>query len=183
MTVVRDHDVPAWEAEVFEAVNDLPDQLWPAVWVPMQLGSFGGSIGATALTFAVTRDRRVALAAAIGSQAAFWSAKGVKALVDRGRPAAFFTDAHVRETARGVGYVSGHAAVAFSLAAALAPSMPRRWRPIAVAGASYVGVARLYAGAHLPLDVVGGAGLGVLTGTLARWATGLGGAGLPATVR
>jgi hypothetical protein len=33
--------------------------------------------------------------------------------------------------------------------------------------------------AHLPLDVVGGAGLGVLCGTLSRWAFGLGGEGLP----
>jgi membrane-associated phospholipid phosphatase len=39
----------------------------------------------------------------------------------------------------------------------------------------------VYAGAHLPLDVVGGAGLGLLLGTLSRWALGLGGEGLPAT--
>jgi undecaprenyl-diphosphatase len=42
-----------------------------------------------------------------------------------------------------------------------------------------VGFARIYSGAHLPLDVVGGAGLGLLSGTLARWALGLGGEGLP----
>jgi membrane-associated phospholipid phosphatase len=44
-------------------------------------------------------------------------------------------------------------------------------------------VARMYSGAHLPLDVVGGAGLGLLTGTPWRWALGLGGEGLPVHVR
>ena len=89
----------------------------------------------------------------------------------------------LRENASGVGYVSGHAAVAFALATVLAPSLPRAWRPVAFAVASAVALARLYSGAHLPLDAVGGAGLGVLSGTLLRWAFGLGGEGLPVHVR
>ena len=32
--------LPQWEANVFEAVNDLPDWIWPVLWIPMQLGSF-----------------------------------------------------------------------------------------------------------------------------------------------
>jgi membrane-associated phospholipid phosphatase len=42
-----------------------------------------------------------------------------------------------------------------------------------------VAFGRVYAGVHLPLDVVGGAGLGLLCGTFARWGFGLGGEGLP----
>jgi membrane-associated phospholipid phosphatase len=42
-----------------------------------------------------------------------------------------------------------------------------------------VGFGRIYGGVHLPLDVVGGAGIGLLFGTLTRWALGLGGEGLP----
>ena len=102
---------------------------------------------------------------------AWWSGKGVKELVARGRPGVFLPDARLREKATGLGYVSGHSAVAFSLVAVLAPvDCPGPWRPVAVGAASFVALARLYAGAHLPLDVVGGAGLGVLAGTLARWA-------------
>jgi undecaprenyl-diphosphatase len=145
----------------------------------MQLGSVPGSLAVVVGTFAVTRNRRLTLAAFAGSQVAFWSAKLVKATVARGRPALLINEFTLRENASGLGYVSGHAAVAFALAAVLAPSLPRRWRPVAIGLASIVALARVYSGAHLPLDSVGGAGLGVLAGTLARWALGLGGAGLP----
>jgi membrane-associated phospholipid phosphatase len=181
--VVRTHGVPRWEDDVFRAINGLPGAIWPIVWGPMQLGSLVGSLVVVALTYAVSRNGRLALAALVASQAAFWSAKIVKVWVDRGRPGAFYADAHIREHAGGVGYVSGHTAVAFALAAVLAPSLPPRWRPVALGVAVLIAFARVYAGAHLPLDVVGGAGLGLLCGTLSRWAFGLGGEGLPARVR
>jgi undecaprenyl-diphosphatase len=38
--------------------------------------------------------------------------------------------------------------------------------------ASLTGLSRIYYGAHLPLDVVGGAGLGIACGALALLATG-----------
>ena len=40
-----DH-VSELEARAFAAINRLPDPAWPAVWVPMQLGSLVGSLGA-----------------------------------------------------------------------------------------------------------------------------------------
>ena len=58
-------------------------------------------------------------------------------------------------------------------------ALPRRWQPVAWLIAAVVAIARVYAGVHLPLDVVGGAGLGLLLGTFSRWAFGLGGEGLP----
>jgi glycosyltransferase 2 family protein len=103
----------------------------------------------------------------------------VKSFVDRARPEALLPGVHVRQHATGLGYLSGHTAVAFSLAAVIVPSVPRPWRPVVIVVACIVGFARVYAGAHLPLDVIGGAGLGLLCGTLARWALGLGGEGLP----
>jgi undecaprenyl-diphosphatase len=183
VVVVRDHGVPRWEDDLFQAVNGLPGAIWPIVWGPMQLGSLVGSLAVIAVIYGLSRDVRLTLAALVASQAAWWSAKIVKRSVDRGRPSAFYADAHIREHAGGVGYVSGHTAVAFAFAAVVAPSLPRRWQPVVVAVALLIAFARVYAGAHLPLDVVGGAGLGVLCGTLSRWAFGLGGEGLPARVR
>ncbi len=175
--------VPRWEERVFRGINDLPDAVWPVAWVPMQLGSLAGSVLVASLTAALARDRRLAIALFGASQAAWWTGKAVKVLAARGRPAALLSDVRLREAARGLGYVSGHAAVAFALASAVAPSAPRRWRPAAFGVATVVGAARVYAGAHLPIDVIGGAGLGVLSGTWGRWLLGLGGAGVPAAGR
>jgi membrane-associated phospholipid phosphatase len=177
------HGVPGWEHELFEWVNAGPDALWSVIWGPMLLGSLAGSLVVVVVTFVVTRQRRLTLAALTASQFGFWSAKVIKRAVARGRPAALLPNVKVRAKASGVGYASGHAAVAFALATVLAPSVRRAWRPIAFALASAAAVARLYSGTHLPLDAVGGAGLGVLSGTLFRWAFGLGGEGLPVHVR
>ncbi|MBA3802328.1 MAG: phosphatase PAP2 family protein [Acidimicrobiia bacterium] len=167
--------VPEWEADAFELVNGLPDVLWPVVWVPMQLGSIGGSLVVVALTALVSRNVRLTVAALAAEQATFWGAKVVKRLVERGRPSSLLADVDTRENLRGLGYLSGHAAIAAALATVLIPSLPRRWQWVAVAAACVVALGRLYSGAHLPLDVIGGAGFGVVCGILARRALGLGG--------
>lgn len=179
VVVAAQATVPHWEARLFSAVNDMSNVWWVLVWGPMQLGSFLGSLVVVGLTGVISRDRRLTLAALVGSQAAYWTALAVKNPVSRGRPTAFFSEVHLHDQATGFGYVSGHAAVAFALAAVLAPSLPRAWRAVVIALAVTVAFGRVYAGVHLPLDVVGGAGLGLLCGTLARWAFGLGGEGLP----
>ena len=178
VVAAAEHSVPPAEARAFSVVNDLPDGPWPLVWLPMQLGSYVSSLAVPAGVLAITRQPRLAGAALAASQVAFWSSKLVKRSVQRGRPAALLDHVVQRERASGLGYVSGHAAVAFSMAAAIAPSVPRPWRPALFGGAAFVGLARQYAGVHLPLDVVGGTGLGILAGTVARWAWGLGGAGV-----
>ncbi len=179
IVVVAQATVPRWEARAFSAVNDLSDFWWFLVWGPMQIGSFLGSLVVVGLSGVISRDRRLTLAVLVGTQAAYWMAQGVKDVVSRGRPTAFLANVHLHDQAAGFGYVSGHAAVAFASVAVLAPSLPRAWRVVAIALAVTVAFGRVYAGVHLPLDVVGGAGLGLLCGTLARWAFGLGGEGLP----
>jgi undecaprenyl-diphosphatase len=62
----------------------------------------------------------------------------------------------------GYGYVSGHTAIASGLAVALTLTLPRRWRWVPWLLVLFVAVGRMYFGAHLPLDLIGGSGLGVL---------------------
>lgn len=71
------------------------------------------------------------------------------------------------------GFVSGHSAVAAALATAAAPYLSRRLRRVAWALALTVGLARVYVGAHLPLDVVGGLLVGWVTGSLVHHALGV----------
>jgi glycosyltransferase 2 family protein len=67
---------------------------------------------------------------------------------------------------RGLGYVSGHSAVAVALATVANPFLGRRARRVAWTLAACVCVARIYVGSHLPFDVVGGAALGWAAGAL-----------------
>jgi membrane-associated phospholipid phosphatase len=170
----RRRAVPDWEADIFRVINGLPDWLrWP-LWVPMQLGSLWMCVLGAAVAYAVTRRMRPALVAAAAVVLAWAAAKAVKALVERGRPAELLGDVEVRESGiHGAGYVSGHTAVAFALATVLAPLVPRGWRWVPFALATVVGLSRVHFGAHLPLDVVGGAGLGLGCGVVASAADGM----------
>jgi undecaprenyl-diphosphatase len=179
VVVATRDDVPAAEAKAFVAVNELPDAVWTVVWAPMQVGSLGGSLLVVAATAVVSRRRGLTGAALLASQGAYWTAKVVKRLASRERPEQLLPMVKVRERTTGLGYLSGHSAVAFALATVIAAEVPRPWRTLPFAVATGVGLGRVYAGAHLPLDVVGGVGLGILTGIGSRWVLGIGGAGLP----
>lgn len=166
--VARD-GVPEIERDVFEIINQMPAGLHPVLWAPMQIGSLGGGLLAAAALGAATK-RWLVGAAGVGAVVSAWvGAKLIKDVVNRSRPFELIVDTVVRDgNGTGLGYVSGHTAVAFAIYAVAAPHLGRGWRAVALGLAVLVGVARIYVGAHLPLDVVGGAGLGMLVGAALR---------------
>lgn len=161
--------VPAVERDVFEAVNGLPSWLYEPIWPLMQLGSLPGGLLVAAALGLATR-RRTVLAIAAGAVTGTWlAAKLVKEVVQRERPfGSGIETVFVRDDSIGFGYASGHTAVAFAAYTVAAPHLRPGWRPVALGLAVFVGLARIYSGAHLPLDVVGGAGLGVILGEAFR---------------
>jgi undecaprenyl-diphosphatase len=88
--------------------------------------------------------------------------------VGRGRPAALVTAVEERELfgADGLGYPSGHAAVAAALTVVVAAHLSVRWLLAALALGAVVLFGRMYVGAHLPLDIVGGVALGSIAGSV-----------------
>ena len=64
--------------------------------------------------------------------------------------------------------MSGHTAVATTIAATMWTAGPRWLRPFLAAGALTTAYGRMYVGAHLPLDLVGGAGLGMMISAIVR---------------
>ena len=93
------------------------------------------------------------------------AAKGVKRLVHRDRPLSYLPDVVVRDgDGSGLGFISGHSAVAASAIVMAIVVIPKRLRPVAVAVIGIVGAARVLVGVHLVADVVGGWSFGVLTG-------------------
>jgi undecaprenyl-diphosphatase len=160
-SVVRRDGLGEREVRAFRALNELPDQLFPPVWVVMQAGALGAAPLAAAVASATGRRRLAGHLLAAGA-GAWVMAKVVKRFVQRPRPEALVPGCRCRgQDATGLGYVSGHAAVVSALAAAALPELGPRGRTAALAVVPVVGLARMYVGAHLPLDVVGGVALGV----------------------
>jgi undecaprenyl-diphosphatase len=160
------------EEWVFRVFNDLPDWLEAPSWPVMQLGAIA-IVPAVAVAAYLAWRRWQPAAAVLGAGTAAWLlAKVIKEIVERGRPQAFLTDVNLRPEWEGLGFVSGHAAVAFAMATVLAPRFGRLGKALVWIGAVATGLLRMYTAAHLPLDVVGGAALGVALGSVALWVAG-----------
>src|SRR5204863_9108813 len=133
-------------------------------------GTFG-TVRVLAGLMALRGRTRTAAAVALGGTSAWLLGKAVKPLVGRARPATLLPHVRLRGKEEGdLGFPSGHAAVSAALTAAMWPVLPPRWRVGSVALSGFVSFARMYVGAHLPLDVLGGAGLGVALSSLANLA-------------
>jgi undecaprenyl-diphosphatase len=151
------------EFRVFDRVNAVSDRAYVPVWAAMQFGNLGGSI-AVGAGVAASGHRRLGYRVALVGATTWLGSKAVKPLAGRGRPAAVVERARVLGRAQtGLGYPSGHAGVAVAMASAASPHLPPRWRPVLWSAALGVGVTRIYVGAHMPLDVVGGVLLGLGT--------------------
>jgi membrane-associated phospholipid phosphatase len=160
MAVRRNHVSPG-EAMAFRAVNGLPDSLYPPAWAVMQLGTFGSAPAAAAAAW-LADDGALALQLLTSGTGTWAIAKLVKQVVRRPRPAALLPGTHGRgRDPGGLGYLSGHAGVAAALGAAAVPRLGPVGRALILTAIPAVGLTRVYVGAHLPLDIVGGAALGL----------------------
>jgi len=149
------------EAGAFRAVNGLPDSWHLPAWVVMQQGAFG-AVPASAAAAWLAGDGELAGRLLAAGTSTWGLAKLVKQIVRRPRPVALLSGTRRRgREAAGLGYLSGHAAVAVALGAAAVPRLGPVGRALALSAVPLVGLTRVYVGAHLPLDIAGGAALGL----------------------
>jgi membrane-associated phospholipid phosphatase len=168
MLAVRDGSVSGIEESVFHAINDLPQALYPVLWPFQQLGNLvvGPIVAAVA---AVARRFRLAVAVLVATAGKLMLERVVKAMVTRERPATSIgSDVHLRGdvSSSGESFVSGHAVLVAALAMLVSPYLPGRWKTVLWICVGLVMVARVYVGAHNPLDVLCGAALGLAMGGL-----------------
>jgi glycosyltransferase 2 family protein len=164
------------EAAAFRAVNGLPDSLYPPAWVIMQLGTLGAAPASAGAAW-LAGDRELAGRLLAGGTATWALSKLVKRVVRRPRPAMLLPDTRRRgPDAAGLGYLSGHAGVAVVLGAAALPHLGPAARVLTLAAIPAVGLTRVYVGAHLPLDIAGGAALGLAIDAALALGTRTGGA-------
>jgi glycosyltransferase 2 family protein len=132
----------------------------------MQAGTFA-TVPAVAAVAAIAGRRRLAVTLAAAGAAAWVGAKGIKLLGGRERPSRILDDVVMREGVEGDrGWISGHTAVATTLAGILADELPGPVRPFLWSVPVATAFGRMYVGAHLPHDTLGGAGFGLMLSSL-----------------
>ncbi|SEK57413.1 undecaprenyl-diphosphatase [Blastococcus sp. DSM 46786] len=171
--VAQRGQLPVFERDLFQLVNGLPAVVFPLVWVVMQLGN-AVAVPVLATGALAVWQVRVARDLLLSGLLAYVAADLVKGVVRRERPGGFAVEVNFPEgPVGGLGFISGHSAVAAALATAAVPYLSRRARRVAWVLAWSVALARIYVGAHLPLDVVGGVAVGWAIGSLVHWVFGV----------
>jgi undecaprenyl-diphosphatase len=157
------------EVSIFQAANELPQGYHAFIWPFMQYGTFI-TIPVLALIAFAFRRFRLGWALLLAGTSVYLLALVVKQVVERGRPGWLLKGVETRERfgAESLGFPSGHAAVAAALTVVVAVHLSKRWAIVAVILACVVMFGRMYVGAHLPLDLVGGAALGAIAGGVAN---------------
>lgn len=162
MLLASSGNVGAMERSVFEVINRLPNWLEAPMWVAQLFGALAFIVLVALAALILARTRLgVALLVAIPLKLAveWWL---VKALVERERPVITVPEAVIREVnSSPLGFPSGHAMLAFIMAGCLRQYVSKRTAVVLYLLAAMSGIARIYLGAHNPLDVIAGAAIGI----------------------
>jgi len=148
--IAADGRVGPGERAVFHAINGLPGWLYQPMVAAQYLGVLAMPLVAAAGALVLVVPCKLVLE------------RVAKVLVHRQRPGTTVPDAILRGVPDGgLSFTSGHAIITFAIAGLLVLVLPRRWGVVALVLATCNALARVYLGAHNPLDVVGGAAIGL----------------------
>jgi undecaprenyl-diphosphatase len=169
--------IQQFDRDLFVRINSdwsssLGDQIFPLM-TDLHRNPFFIAVLALGLVVWIARERTRALkwtVALILSVALtdLFSYRIVKANFERARPPQANVQVVVRgETHTGNSFPSNHSANMFAVAMAISGASPLASIPFFIA-ALLIGYSRVYVGAHFPMDVLGGAAIGILMATLVR---------------
>ena len=155
-----------WDESLSRLLNEVPAAAASVLTPLSRLFLPAGIIAVVVLTvvYVVARNRSVlpVVTGAVAAGVAWLLTHVVKVIADRPRPYEVMVDAVLRQQpAHGTSFPSSHTAVTLAIAIALVPFLAR---PLAAAGIGFAvltGWSRVYLGVHYPLDILGGAGIGM----------------------
>ena len=150
------------DRDIFNAIYDEPPQSEP-LGTTMEIGTYFGDgrtmLGVSLLLMAYGGDEhrdtgRLLTSTFISTGVIVW---GMKEIIGRKRP--------LDDVVGNPAFPSGHTAYAFAGATLLGNRYPKLRIPLYI-GAGLVGLTRIYLGRHYASDVIAGAAVGTITGTL-----------------
>jgi undecaprenyl-diphosphatase len=158
-----------WDESLFHFLNDVPPAVASVLTPLSHLFLPAGIIIVIGLAgvYVVARNRSILpVAAAAAAAGPTWAlASLAKAITSRPRPYAALSGVVLRQPpAHGLSFPSSHTAVTVAVVTTLVPFLPRALAWVAIAYAVLVGWSRVYLGVHYPLDILGGAGIGMAMG-------------------
>ena len=153
------------QSNLFRLINELPGGAAAAFVGVTQLGALG-AVPAVAGIALLGRRPRLARSLIVAGGVAWAAAKAIQ-LAAHIEPADVVLPHVVLRgaTAAGGGFPAVHVAVAAALATVAGVYLSPSARRLAWLGVAAVGLARVYVGAHLPIDALGGFGVGWATGS------------------
>lgn len=167
--------IPAAETTVFRVVNGWPGWLLWALWPPMQAGNLVvGALAGLVVSWALgSWASVVAVAVAVGGKLLVerWVRARMEAQIavrqrpGTSQPGAILRGGDVPES--GPSFPSGHVILVTAMACVISAEAPGGWAALPWLFVVAVAVGRVYVGAHNPLDVTAGMGLGLALGGLA----------------
>jgi membrane-associated phospholipid phosphatase len=168
----RKPSISTAESRAFHAVNGLPGGLYPLLWLPMQLGNLVVGTVAGLVVALADGDATVAVGVVLAAALKLVTERVVRRemadyLVVRQRPGASQNGAILRGgdvPASGPSFPSGHVILAAAVGTVVTPVLPSAWSWLPAALTALVTVGRVYVGAHNPLDVTAGLGMGLAVG-------------------
>jgi len=170
----RGPTIPSWEHRAFDAVNGLPGWLFIPLWPVMQLGNLAVGTGAGLVVALMAGELPVAIGVVVAAGLKLVAERIIRRQITaqlpaRQRPGTSQPNAILRGNdvpASGPSFPSGHAVLVAAITCVVAPVLPTGWELVPAALTVGVMVGRVYVAAHNPLDVVSGAGTGLMVGGL-----------------
>lgn len=166
--------IPAAETAAFRAVNGLPGWLLWLLWLPMQAGNLvvGTVAGLAVAWYLRSWESVVAVVLAVigklvverGVRRRMEPQLAVRQRPGTSQPGAILRGGDVPRT--GPSFPSGHVILVAAMACVISAESPGPWGALPWVFVALVPLGRVYVGAHNPLDVTAGLGLGLTLGGL-----------------
>lgn len=157
--IVSDDRMATWEKVVFNAVYGLPNGFNPVFLLFTQLGNITVLL-ALSIIMLLKKHYSIVIRMLMAGLLAEILAHIGKGMVGRPRPIEYITDLILRDPTYGVGFPSGHTAVATAIALVCWHYLPKGYKWVTPVWIIGVATSRMYLGVHAPMDLVGGFAIG-----------------------